>query len=135
MSREIDELRDAWIAAVKRRDPSALADLLTEDYEVWSGGAAAMKGPAAAAAAMGAALARFDIEQSLEVVETVVSGDWAFERGIERMRLTPRSGGSGGSGGGGGDVQDFEQRAFLVMRRGADGRWRYARGMTAAMPK
>jgi len=126
MSREIDALRDAWIAAVKRRDPSALADLLTDDYEVWSGGAAAMTGPAAAAAAMGAALARFDIEQSLEVVETVVSGDWAFERGIERMRLTPR---------GGGDVQSFEQRAFLIMRRGPDGRWRYARGMTAAMPK
>ncbi|HMC56833.1 MAG TPA: nuclear transport factor 2 family protein [Gemmatimonadaceae bacterium] len=126
MAAEIDELRNAWIAAVARRDPSAVADLLTDDYEVWSGGAPALKGPAAAAAAMGAALARFDIEQSLEVVETVVSGDWAFERGIERMTLTPR---------GGGDVQRFEQRAFLVMRRDADGRWRYARGMTTAMPK
>jgi len=124
--REIDDLRNAWIAAVKRRDPSAIADLLTEDYEVWSGGAATLKGPAAAAAAMGAALARFDIEQTLEVVETVVSGDWAFERGIERMRLTPREGG---------DVQSFEQRAFLIMHRGRDGRWRYARGMTAAMPQ
>lgn len=126
MHPEIDGLRDAWIAAVKRRDPSALADLLTDDYEVWSGGAPGMKGPAAAAAAMSAALARFDIEQTLEVIETIVSGDWAFERGIERMRLTPR---------GGGDVQNFEQRAFLVMRRGTDGRWRYARGMTTAMPK
>ena len=45
--------------------------------------------------------------------------------GIERMRLTPR---------GGGPRQDLVQRALLIMRRGADGRWRYARGMTNGLP-
>jgi len=121
----IDDLRAAWIDAVKRGDPSALGTLLTDDYEVWANGAAPLRGPSVAMAAMAGALARFSIEQSLEVIETIVAGDLAVERGIERMTLTPR---------GGGQMQQFEQRAFLVMRRGPDGNWRYARGMTNQLP-
>jgi ketosteroid isomerase-like protein len=125
MPATIDELRSAWMAAVKRSDPAALKDLLTEDYEVWANGALPLKGPSVAMAAMAGALARFVVEQSLDVVETIVDGNLAVERGIERMTLTPR---------GGGAAQDYQQRAFLVMRRGADGNWRYARGMTNQLP-
>ena len=118
-------LRDTWIAAIADRNVAALNDLLEEDYEVWAHGAPPLRGPAAAAGAMGAALERFSIEQSFEPLETVIAGAWAFERGIERMRLTPR---------GGGPTQDFAQRALLILHRGADGRWRYARGMTNGLP-
>jgi len=118
-------LRNAWIAAVAGRDVAALNDLLEEDYEVWAHGAPALRGPAAAAGAMGAALERYSIQQTFEPLETVIAGAWAFERGIERMRLTPRNGGP---------TQDFVQRALLIIHRGADGRWRYARGMTNGLP-
>jgi len=118
-------LRDAWIAAVAGRDVGALGDLLEEDYEVWAHGAPALRGPAAAAGAMGVALERYAIEQTFEPLETVIAGAWAFERGVERMRLTPRNGGP---------TQDFAQRALLIMHRGADGRWHYARGMTNGLP-
>ena len=74
---------------------------------------------------MGAALALYEIEQSFEPEETVVSGAWAFERGLDRMRLTPR---------GGGAPREIAQRAILILRRSDDGRWRYARGTTNGLP-
>ena len=114
-------LRAAWTNAVATRNPDALKDLLTDDYEVWPQGAPPMIGPAAAVAAMRGAVDRFDIVQSFEPIETVISGDWAFERGIERMVLTPRNGG---------EKRTMEQRTFLIEKKGADGKWRFARGMT-----
>jgi uncharacterized protein (TIGR02246 family) len=124
--REIDALRDAWVAAVRAGNAALLADLVTADYEVWAHGAPAMRGPDVVVAAMGAALARHSVEQAFESVETVVSGDWAFQRGIERIQATPRDGGA---------PLTATQRALLILHRGPDGRWRYARGMTNGLPK
>jgi len=117
----IAALRAAWTDAVAARNADALKDLLTDDYEVWPQGAPPIIGPAAATAAMRGAVERFDIVQSFEALETVVAGDWAFERGIERMILTPR---------GGGEQRTIEQRTFLIERKGQDGKWKFARGMT-----
>ena len=124
--REIDALRDAWVAAVRAGNAAALADLVTADYEVWTHGAPAMRGPDVVVAAMGAALARHSVDQAFEAVETVVSGEWAFQRGIERIEATPRDGSA---------PLTATQRAFLILHRGRDGRWRYARGMTNGLPK
>jgi ketosteroid isomerase-like protein len=60
-----------------------------------------------------------------EPIEAVVAGDWAFDRGIESMTVTPIAGGP---------AQTMVQRALLILRRGTDGRWRYARGMTNGLP-
>lgn len=121
----IAAVRVAWVQAVADANPNALRDFLADDYEVWAHGAESIRGPAGAAAAMAGALARFDIAQSFEPIETVVCGDWAFERGIETMILTPREGG---------EPREIVQRALLILQRGSDGRWRYARGMTNGLP-
>lgn len=121
----VERVRDAWVRAIAARDPNALRDFLTEDYEVWAHGAPPIRGIDGAVAAMRGALERFDIEQSFEPLETVIAGDWAFERGIERMTVTPV---------GGGPSRSASQRALLILRRGSDGRWRYARGMTNGLP-
>ena len=121
----IAALRAAWMAAVASGDAEALRDLLTDDYEVWANAAPPIVGIDAAIGAMRGALARFRVEQRFDAVETIVAGDWAFERGTESMRVTPR---------GGGDSRDASQRALLVLRRGIDGRWRFARGMTNQLP-
>jgi ketosteroid isomerase-like protein len=71
------------------------------------------------------ALARFDVVQRFDAVETVICGEWAFERGVERMTVTPI---------GGGTPRSASQRALLILRRDASGRWRYARGMTNGLP-
>jgi len=121
--RAIEALRRRWISAIKDRNPDALIDLLTDDYEVWSNGAPPFIGPRTAADGMRAALERFEIDQSFEPVETVVCGDWAFERGMETIVATPR---------GGGEATTVTRRALLILRRGPDGTWRFARGMTNA---
>ena len=121
----IAALHGAWVGAVARGDVSALRALLADDYEIWAHGAPPLRGADAAARAVGAAAERYAIEQSFEPVETVVAGAWAFQRGIERMRVTPLAGG---------EPRVQEQRALLILRRGEDGCWRYARGMTNGLP-
>ena len=74
---------------------------------------------------LAAALAAYDIEPSFEREEQIVSGDWAFERGWDVQAVKPRAGGPG-------HVQ--RQRVFLILRRGTDGRWRFARGMSQPGP-
>ena len=123
--RAITELHDAWVAAVARGDAAALRDLVTADYEVWNNGIPAMRGPDVVVAGMAAALERHAVRQHFERLELIVAGEWAIERGIERIAATPRAGG---------DEVRRAQRAMLLSRRGADGRWRYARGMTCALP-
>lgn len=121
----IARLRAAWMRAVAVGDAEALRDLLTDDYEVWANAAPPIVGVEGAIAAMRGALARFRIDQRFDAIETIVAGDWAFERGVESMRVTPLAGG---------EPHDASQRALLVLRRGADGRWRFARGMTNQLP-
>lgn len=118
-------LRAAWVAAITARDVEALRPLLTDDYEVWANGAGALCGVDTTIAAMRAALERYHVEQSFEPAETIVAGDWAFERGLERITVTPV---------GGGATQTVTQRALLILRRGADGQWQFARGMTNGLP-
>lgn len=121
----VERVRDEWVRAVAARDAEALRQFLTDDYEVWAHGMPPVSGPDGAIAAMRGALERYDIVQSFEPLETIICGNWAFERGVERMTVTPV---------GGGPAQNASQRAFLVLRRDADGRWRYARGMTNGLP-
>src|SRR5512138_2945265 len=116
-----DRLRTAWIAAIAAHDAEALRPLLADDYEVWAHGAPPLKGIEATVAAMGAALARYAIAQSFEVLESVIAGDWAFERGLERITVTPLAGGAS---------LTRTQRALLILRRTTDGQWQFARGMT-----
>jgi uncharacterized protein (TIGR02246 family) len=121
----IGELHEAWRRALESGDLAALTDLVTEDYEVWANGVPPLSGRAAVRAAMAGALERYVVTPAFDSLELIVAGDWAFERGIERMRVTPR---------GGGNVQERTQRALLVMHRDGEGRWRYARGMTNMLP-
>jgi uncharacterized protein (TIGR02246 family) len=115
----------AWVSAVAAGDAESLRALVTDDYEVWANAAQPITGADAVVSAMHAALERFHIQQRFDPIETVIAGDWAFERGIESMTVTPI---------GGGTPQTREQRALLILHRHADGRWRYARGMTNELP-
>lgn len=60
----------------------------------------------------------FTIDSSVSVEEIEVSGDWAFERGAYRMKLTPI--------GGGAPIED-EGKYLDIVRRQGDGTWKYAR--------
>lgn len=123
---EIAEVFDQWRAAGRAGDAEQLAGLVTEDAEFWTPGLPPMRGRDSVRAAFPPVFAQFDVDQEFNCQELIVSGDWAFVRGLEVNRATPR---------GGGEEIVRKQRAFMVLRRDADGQWRFARGMTHVPPE
>jgi uncharacterized protein (TIGR02246 family) len=118
-------LLDAWRDALREGDIDAVATLVTEDAEFWSHGTAPLIGRAALGDAFRPFFTNYQLLQEFECHELVVRGDLAFMRGLERNRLVPHAGG---------ETMEIQQRAFSVIRRGADGRWRFSRGMTNEPP-
>jgi uncharacterized protein (TIGR02246 family) len=118
-------LLDAWRGALREADMEAVTNLVTEDAEFWSQGAVALTGRRALADAFRPFLTGYELLQDFDCHELIVRGDLAFMRGLEWNRLESRSGG---------ETIEVQQRAFSVMRRGTEGRWRFARGMTNEAP-
>lgn len=117
----LEETFEAWAEAVATSDPVALGNLLTEDVEFWSHGQEPLVGRQAAADAFRDLFAAYEMEQRFECRELIVAENWAFVRGVELNELQPK---------GEGNTLEVKQRAFSVLRRGKDGRWRFSRGMT-----
>lgn len=115
----LDALYVAWADAFRRRDIDAVLALLTDDYVLLTREAPPMDA-AALKPRLVAAFAAYDIEPSFEREERVVSGDLAFEQGWDVQMARPRAGG---------DARTQRQHVALLLRRGADGKWRFARGM------
>ncbi len=127
-SGEIDavgRLLARWAGAVAVGNLDRIADLVAPDGEFWSPGAAPLVGRKAVRAAFAGILERYRFEQYFECAEIVVRDDLAFVRGIEHNRLHPRDGGA---------PIEKQQRAFSILRREADGEWRFWRGMTHLPP-
>jgi len=121
---EIDQLYEAWGEAFQRKSLHAILDLLTPDYVLWPAGAPAMSRDSLVPR-LAATLSAYDVTPYFEREERLVTGDFAFERGWDVQRVRPCTGG---------EATSHRQRVFLVLQRGADGRWRFARGMSQAGP-
>jgi len=121
----IEALHDRWIRAVQDADIDALILLLTPDYVLWSPGSPPVVGPEAVRLLFEATFEVCDIEPSFELEERIISGDLAVERGWDVQTIRPGDGSA---------PRTRRQRAFLVLRRGDDGEWRFARGMSQAGP-
>src|ERR1041385_2212367 len=121
---EIDELYQAWGEAFQSKNVDAILCLLTPDYVLWPAGAPAMSRDSLVPR-LAATLRSYDITPSFEREERLVAGDFAFERGwdIQQVRSRTR-----------GDIKIQRQRVFLVLQRGVDGKWRFARGMSQLGP-
>ncbi|MBI1984354.1 MAG: DUF4440 domain-containing protein [Acidobacteria bacterium] len=122
---QIDAVHVAWADATRRGDVDGMLALLTADYVLWAPGVAPVEGRESVRRVLAAAVAAYEIETILQTVERVIVGDVAWERGIETQHVRPR---------GGGESIERRQRLFLVLRREADGCWRYARGMSNVGP-
>jgi len=121
---EIDELYEAWRKAFQRKDVHAILDLLAQDYVLWPTGAPAIDRNSLVPR-LAATLKSYDVTPSFEREERLVAGDFAFERGWDVQHVGPYTGG---------EVTTHRQRVFLVLQRGDDGRWRFARGMSQPGP-
>jgi|SRR5215831_18399929 len=121
----IERLYTSWRDAMARGDVDEILDLLTPDYVLWRPGAPPL-GRDALRPALVAAFGAYDIEPAFEREEQIVAGDLAFERGWDVQTARPKTGGA---------PRVQRQRVFLILRRGADGAWRFARGMSQPGPE
>ena len=121
----IDKTMAEWFQAVKRGDSAVLASLVTEDAEFWTHGAPPLKGRTELKNAFDAFFTQYKTEQRFVELERHVFGKWAFIRGEEINILTPKAGE---------EPVEYRQRAFSVLHKDSDGRWRFARGMTNKGP-
>jgi ketosteroid isomerase-like protein len=119
-----DSLFSARCEAFRRKDVAALVEMLEPDYQLWLPGASAL-GVADVRRVLEADFAAYDITPSYEREESIVSGEWAFERGWDVQRRVPLRGG---------EPAIRRQRIFLVLRRHPNGEWRFARGMAHPGP-
>lgn len=122
----IEELHHAWRGAISRGDMEGALELLTPDYVLWAPSSPPVVGREPVRSMLSAALAQFEIHPGFEAEEQIVAGDLAFQRGWDIQTIQPRKGGAP-------TIQ--RQRVFLILRRGKDGRWRFARGMSQPGPE
>jgi ketosteroid isomerase-like protein len=120
----IDGLYSAWSDAFRRQDVDAILALVTPDYVLWPAGAPPLS-PDGLRPRLAAAFAAYEITSKFEGEERLISGDLAFDRGWDIQTLRAHSGG---------EAQSHRQRVFLLLRRGSDGMWRFARGMSQPGP-
>jgi uncharacterized protein (TIGR02246 family) len=117
----IDRTLAEWAAAIAQGDLALLCSLVTEDAEFWTQGAAPLIGRRAVESAFKPLLEAYRFSQRFEEQERFLGPDWSLLRGVEYNTLEPRSGGP---------QREVKQRAFSLLRRESDGRWRFARGIT-----
>ena len=115
---EIRRLSDAWTAAVANADLATLEQLLADDVVVIHGSGRQLSGKEAVLEDLGDSLQQFRIDQSTSHEETVVAGEWAFDRAVVQTTITRRPAGTS---------QSYNSRTFTVMRRSAGGAWQIAR--------
>ena len=118
----ITEFNRRYLKAINDEDIATLTSLTTEDHIMISSGRAPLVGKAANDEANGRVFKQFDIVETWTPVETVVSGDLAYQRGTYTVDATPKAGG--------GKPSPQSRGNFLrIYRRMPDGQWRMTRDM------
>ena len=115
---EIRRLSEAWTAAVAKADLAALEQLLADDVVVILSSGRELSGKEAVLEDLGDSLQQFQIDQSTSHEETIVAGEWAFDRATVHTTMTRRPAGTS---------QSYGSRTFTVMHRSAGGAWQIAR--------
>lgn len=116
--REIRGIADWWTAAVEAGDIEQLAQLMTDDIVVIHGNGRLVCGRTAVMKDFACSLQDFSVRQTVESEETIVAGEWAFERATVHTSITPRRGGA---------TQEFDSRSLTILRKQTDLGWCVAR--------
>lgn len=114
----IDEIRKEFEAAETAGSTERMRVHITDDVVMMAPNMPPVSGADNAMAAMRAFFEAFGVRIKYNSEETVVTGDWAFDRGTYTQTLTPKRGG----------VAVHESGKYLwLYRREPDGQWKQAR--------
>jgi uncharacterized protein (TIGR02246 family) len=117
---EIRALYAAWIDASRNQDVETLLQFVTEDAVFLAPGQPPIRGKAGVKDVFGRAFGRYAAEQSFAIEELQILGDWAFCWGVDSTVMRPL---------GGGEEVRARGMGLSLLRKGADGAWRFARGI------
>ena len=116
----IAEFNRRYLNAINDEDIATLSSLTTEDHIMIASGRPPLVGKAANDAANARVFKQFDIVETWTPVETVVAGDWAYQRGTFTVEATPRAGGA---------TSRTSGNFLRIYRRFPDVGWRMIRDM------
>ena len=118
---DIEAIRQAasrWTAAVEAGNLETLGRLMTEDIVVIHGNGRLVCGKEAVMNDFARSLEDFSVRQRVESEETIVAGEWAFDRArVHTILSTLKSG----------DTKQFDSRTVTILRKQSGAGWRVAR--------
>ena len=109
-----------YLQAINDEDIAALSALTTQGHIMLAPNRAPIVGKAANDELNGNAFEQFDFDETWTPEETVVAGDWAYQRGTFTVRAAPKAGG---------DVRDVRGSFLRIYERQPNGEWRMTRDM------
>lgn len=118
---EIQEIRrvaNRWTAAVEAGDIEVLGRLMTEDIVVIHGNGRLVCGKEAVMNDFARSLEDFSVQQTVEAEETIVAGEWAFDRSKVHTTISSRKSSA---------TKQFDSRSVTILRKQGGVGWRVAR--------
>jgi ketosteroid isomerase-like protein len=109
-----------YVQAINDGDIATLSSLTTEDHIMIAPNRPPFVGKAANDAANGRTFRQFDIDETWTPLETVIAGDWAYQRGTYTVTATPKAGGT---------PRASRGNFLRIYQRQPDGAWRMIRDM------
>lgn len=116
----IADFNRRYLQAINDGDIATLSSLTTEEHIMILPNRPPIVGKAANDAANARVFEQFDIDETWTPEETVVSGDWAYQRGTFTVAATPKAGGA---------ARHTSGNFLRIYRRQPDGSWRMIRDM------
>jgi uncharacterized protein (TIGR02246 family) len=120
---EVQEIRRVavrWTAAVEAGDIEQLGRLMTEDIVVIHGDGRLVYGKEAVMNDFARSLRDFSVQQRVESEETIVTGEWAFDRAKVHTTISSRKSC---------EIKQFDSRSITVLRKQSGLGWCVARGI------
>jgi ketosteroid isomerase-like protein len=111
----ITVFNERYLGSINDEDIGALSDLTNDDHVMIPPNRPPIVGKAANDAANGRAFEEFRFDEQWHPVETVISGDLAFQRGTYTTTAMPR---------GSGKTRTINGNFLRIYQRQADGAWR-----------
>lgn len=116
----IADFNRRYLGAINDGDAATLSSLTTEGHIMLAPGRPPLVGKAENDAANGRVAQMFKIDEHWTPLETVISGDLAYQRGTFTVAATPKAGG---------ETRNLSGSFLRIYRRQSDGSWRMVRDM------
>jgi ketosteroid isomerase-like protein len=116
----ITSFNQRYLQAINNGDIETLSSLTTEQHIMLPPNRAPVVGKAENDAANRRVFELFDIDESWAPVETVIAGDWAWQRGSYLVKATPKNGG---------ETRTSRGNFLRIYQKQSDGSWRMIRDM------